>query len=146
MSLRKEFSQDTVKVTEGVPFEIGNNDDGSTVKLYLSRLSSSNPKYLKTVEAENRPYARQMRNNTLSTEKQKELTLRTFCKAILTGWENVLLSDVTGNPEDTGFAEFNFDNAFKLMSDLPDLYETAIGFSMDMSNFRADELEDATKN
>lgn len=146
MSLRKSYSVDESKVENGVAFELPMNDDGTTPTLFVSRMSTSNQKYRKIAEKEMRPFRRQIELGTMDGDKMMPVTIRIFCKALMTGWSNILLSDVTGVETDEGYAEFTVDNAITLFTALPELFEEVAGFAGNMANFRADELDAAAKN
>lgn len=146
MSLRKTYLIDSNKIENGVPFELTPNEDGTTPTFFISRMSTSNQKYRKIAEKEMRPYRRQIELGTMGADKMTPVTIRIFCKALLTGWTNILLSDVTGDDTSEGFAEFSEDNAIKLFTELPELFEEVAAFAADMSNFRAEELDEASKN
>ena len=146
MSLRKTYAVDKDKIANGVPFELGVNEDGSRPTMYIARAGQQNQRYRKSMEAAYKPYKFQLDHGTMDNEVAQGILLTVFCKSCITGWTNVLLSDVTGNPEDTGFADFTPENAEKLLGDLPDLFEEVVAFANSVENYRAEELDNAAKN
>lgn len=146
MSLTKSFKTDNTKEVAGIRVPVGFNEDKTEVAFYLSRMSRQNPAYTRELEKATKPYSTQIRTKTISETVAAEIALQVFVTSILRGWENVLLSDVTGNPEDKGFAEFTQDNAKKLFKNLPELLDHLSNEASDVSNFRSEELEEDAKN
>lgn len=147
MSLSKSYATDKTKVVSGVRIVAGINDvDKSEIAFYLTRMSKQNPKYARELDLVTRPYAAQIRTKSMSEKTAQELSQKVFVKAILRGWENVLLSDVTGDPKDKGFAEYSEENANKLFDRLPELLDHLSEQASDANNFRSEELETDAKN
>lgn len=146
MSLSKSFSTDKVKVVSGIRVPVGVNEDKSEVAFYVSRMSKQNPGYTRELDRQTKPYGAQIRTKSLSEKVAEEIGLSVFVNAVLRGWENVLLSDVTGDESDKGFAEYNQENAMKLFRRLPELLDHLTEQASDASLFRAEELEQDAKN
>lgn len=146
MSLRKTYSVDKDKIVNGVPFELGTNEDGSRPTMYIARAGQQNQRYRKAMEAAYKPYKFQLDHGTMDNDVAQDILRSVFCKSCITGWVNVLKSDVTGNAEDIGFAEFTPENAEMLFKDLPDLFDEVVAFANSVENYRAEELESAAKN
>lgn len=146
MSLSKSFATDKVKVVSGIRVPVGVNEDGSEVAFYVSRMSRQNPAYTRELERQTKPYSAQIRTKSLSETVAQEVGLKVFVASVLRGWENVLLSDVTGDEADKGFSEYTQDNAEKLFRRLPELLDHLTEQASDASLFRAEELEQDAKN
>lgn len=146
MSLTKQFKTNQSKEVSGVTIDYGTNADGSTIQFILSRMSRSNVAYTKCLELATRPYRRQIEMKTLDDATATKVFIDVFVKTILKGWNNVLLSDVTGNSDDEGFAPFNESNAIQLMNNLPDLYDDLQEQAKSAQLFKDESLEIEAKN
>lgn len=146
MSLSRQFKTNKVKVTEGAPVDFPPNEDGSIPVFYISQMSDNNPQYQAKLAALTKPYERQIKAQTLSNSKAMEINCELVATVSLKNWENVLLSDVTGDSNDTGFAPFSVANARKLLQRLPDLCTELVTAGQNFRTFLADEMEDEAKN
>ena len=141
MSLSAQFKTDNDKEVNGVPVTFGENADGSVPTFTVSRMSRTNQRYAKALERASKPYKRQIDNGTFDAVASEKLLMSVFVDSVLTGWDNILLSDVTGNPDDKGFAMFSRENALALFTNLPELYAELSGQANNLSLYRAAELE-----
>lgn len=146
MSLTSIYKTNEALETDGVWQTMGQTDDGREIRFKLSRMSKSNTRYKKTLEKATRPHRAAIRLDTLNEKVAESVMLGVFVDSILLGWENVPLSDVTGNAEDTGDAPFTRENAIKLLERLPDLYDDAQERAGKLSTYRDETLEVAGKN
>lgn len=146
MSLTARYKTDSELETKGAKYELPANDDGTIPTFYLARMSNANPRYLKVLNQVMKPYQREIQLGTLSEEKAKELQIRIFVDAILTGWENILASDVTGDPNAAGYLDFSKQYATMLLERLPELHRVLSDFASDMSNYLEVNREEAAKN
>jgi hypothetical protein len=139
--LFKAYKTDSAAETDGVNIEFfdAQNEDGTIPTFKVSRLGKTNKKYTKALEVATRPPSRQIELGVLKTEVSEKIFLDVFCSTILIGWSNVM--DEDGNP-----IKYSKDNAIKLMTDLPDLYERIQNESAIASNFRDASLEAESKN
>lgn len=146
MSLSKQYKTNDVKTMQGFPHQVGENADGSKIVFYLSRMAESNQRYSAALTKATAPHKRKITLGTLPESQAKQITRDVFIATVLMGWENVLLSDVTGDPKDTGFATFNKTNAERLFERLPDLYQELVGEASNIANFLQESLEVEVKN
>jgi len=146
MSLTQQFKSDEKKIQNGVPVYYAANPDQTIPTFYISRASTANKDYTKELRRTFKPHETAMRLKQLNDEKAGELLKQVFAKTVLRGWENVPKSDVTGNKEDTGYSEFNVENAMKLFENLPELFEDLQAQSNDAALFRNEDLEANAKN
>lgn len=146
MSLSKQFATDSAKEVEGVVIQFGANEDGSIPGFHISRMSRANSRYTKSLEVATRPYRRQIDLGTLANDVAERVFLGVFVDSVLKGWENVKLSDVTGNANDKGFAEFNRENAVALFERLPELYDDLQNQAKSAAMFKDEEQETEAKN
>ncbi|HCH8285082.1 TPA: hypothetical protein NNP44_004649, partial [Salmonella enterica] len=146
MSLSAQFKTDTAKEAEGVAIEYGANADGTNPTFWISRMSKANVFYTKTLDQKTRKYRKAMELGTLANDIAEKVFLDVFVTAVLKGWENIALSDVTGNPDDEGYAPFTAENAMKLLTNLPELYTDLQEQAKSASAFKTEQLEAETKN
>jgi len=141
MSLYKQFATNSEKETEGVKIEFheATNDDGSVPSFFVSRMGKTNKRYSKALEAATRPYRRQIELGTMNNDTAETLFLGVFVDTVLKGWENV--KDANGNE-----LPFNKQNAVKLLTDLPDVYDRLQEEAKLSANFRDVALEEEVKN
>lgn len=146
MSLVKQFATDVQKECDGVAIQYGANEDGSIPAFHISRASRSNTRYQKKLEFATRPYRRQIELGTLDDSVAERVFMEVFVDSVLKGWENIKLSDVTGDVTDEGFAPFTRDNAVNLFTRLPELYDDLQAQSKSAALFKEEQMEVATKN
>ena len=141
MSLYKQFATNTDKEIEGIEVQMteAENEDGSIPTFVVSRMGKSNKRYSKALEAATRPYRRQIELGTMNNDTAETLFLGVFVDTVLKGWENV--KDANGNE-----LPFNKQNAVKLLTDLPDVYDRLQEEAKLSANFRDVALEDEVKN
>lgn len=134
MNLYKKFQKDNNKVESGVWFELDED-----CKFLVASLGSENKAYQKALIKVRRPHEKAIRVNALSDEKSRELGLTAVCEAILLDWNGV-----TNEKGET--LEYNAENAKKLLTDLPDLYELILEFAHDNDNYKKFEQEEELGN
>lgn len=147
MSLASLFKTNANLERKGVAIEMpAPNDDGSLPVFYLARAGRLNPDYQKVMERVMRPHRRAANLGVLPQAKQDELTREVFAEAGVLGWKFVPRSDVTGNKDDTGYAEYSKENAIALFVNLPDLYQALIEMSVERTTFQDADKEEDAKN
>lgn len=147
MSLRKTFKTDKVAETEGVWLEIGINDhNGRSIRIKLSRMSTSNKRYTKQLNTVTKPHQSAIQNDALDNDLARKMLQEVFADTIILDWDNLPKSELTGNDEDTEDLEFNRENVLALFKEMPDLYDDWEGRANKASAFREAEREVAAKN
>lgn len=140
MSLWKQFKTESKLEIEGIAVHPAEpNDDGTIPTFILRRIGGANFQQIKVRETIVRPYLREIEAGTLSPETNLRLNIEIFCKGNLAGWTDV--QDENGNR-----ILFNYENAFKLLTDLPDLYLTLAFEATKIANYQTVEKEIAEKN
>lgn len=105
---------------EGNWFEL-DEETGFKVK----RLGGRNhAKYLQLIAKEHKKYIGQ----DISEDKEKEILVRIFCQGCLTDWKGVVL--------DGKELKYNEENAVKLFTELPELYDMVVQFASNIDNYR----------
>lgn len=146
MSLSREYKTDSEKEISGVPVEVGHNDDGSIPTFILARASKTNKAYQAALTKAAAPFQRQIQLKIDVSVQLEKAFMEVFCDTVLRGWSNVLMSDVTGNEADKGFADFSKNNATLLFKRLPDLYDYLQEQSNSASLFLDATREESAKN
>lgn len=109
---------------DGVWINIGNG-----VRFRIRRFGGSNSQRLKQAMAKfHKPVARLVEMDKLSPEENIELMAKTFADACLVAWEGV---EIDGSP-----AECTFDNAVKLFTTLPELFDILFKESQKFDSFK----------
>lgn len=147
MSLRKTFKTDKTAEIDGVWLEVAVNDhNGKPVRIKLARMSSSNKRYTKALNAATRPHQSAIQNDALDQELAKSLLQEVFVETVLLDWENLPKSDLTGVETDVEPLPFNKENALALFAEMPDLYDDWESRAQKAAAFREKEREEAAGN
>jgi hypothetical protein len=139
MSLYKEFETNQAAEVEGKFVEYGANDDGSIPAFKLARMSKVNKRYTKALERATRPHRRAIEMETMNNELAERLFREVFVDTVLLDWRNV--QDREGKK-----LAFNRENALKLLTDLPELYDDLQEKAKKASLFRDDASEKEAGN
>lgn len=146
MSLTKQFQTNPEIENAGVEVKFAPNEDKTVPTFVIARAGKSNKRYQVALNAALKPHARAQQLGTLAPEMAEEIYMGVFINTILKGWSNVLLADVTGKSSDTGYADFNADNARMLFVRLPEIYDDLVDKANSASLFREESLEEDAKN
>jgi hypothetical protein len=125
-NLDSAFKTDTSLEIEGVWFEI---QDG--VKFKCRRFGGMNSQKVKAISAKYlKPFLKQIELGTLSEQKSREITVKSFVESCLVDWSGVVVDGVE--------APFTVESAIKLLVELPALAETLIKYSGEMNPYKED--------
>lgn len=110
----------------------------------IARMGGANNKYQRSIQQRLRKYQRmvnaQKDNPSDGTIKLVEEQMKeAFVEGVLLGWENVFDANDVALP-------FTKENALKVVTKLPQVYETLLGLAQDYSTFREEDIEAAAKN
>lgn len=139
MSLFEQFETDRNKEKDGVPVTYGANKDGTIPTFYLARMGGVNSKYSMLIKKLTKQYKRQIQLDSLPEDKVIEISMQAFVGGVLRGWENI-------QGRDNKIIPFTSDNAIKLLTKLPDLFNDLIAQASDIDLFKTVELEKDIKN
>lgn len=147
MGLKSKFKTNSEAANKGVDFKIMEavNKDGSIPTFTLTRRSMQNKEYVKKVLSINDEILKEYGvkdAKDLTPEQNVEIDIKTFCKTLVVGWANIQLEDDGVN------LEFNYENAFKLLSN-PDWYDLYKRLDEEVSkreNFSAGLMEKMSGN
>lgn len=141
MSLYSQFKSDTNLEKTGILIQYGfvtqpngDPDLNKPISFRIARAGGSNQAYAKRVEAETKPYRRQIQTETIDTKVAEQIMKKVFVETVLLGWENV-------QDEEGKELAFTKENALKLLTDLPDLYDDLVRQSNKAALFRAEVRE-----
>lgn len=146
MSLSKQYNTDTSAEKSGVRVTFGHNSDDTEIALILARSGGANTRFQSVADVILKPYRRQIQNDTVDSKVLRAKMVEIYAKTVVKDWENVALSDVTGNEEDKGYAEFSEENVIALFTRLPDFFSEVQSITDNLSVFRAEGLEEDAKN
>lgn len=139
MSIFTQFKTNKNCEENGILVRFKPNEDGSIPSFRIGRASRSNKRWLVAFEAKTRPYKTEIKDGIINDEDAQRINLEVFCSALLLGWSNIQDSDGQD-------IQFTYDNAIRLFTDLPELYEMLGSKSSDMSNFLESNLKADEKN
>lgn len=148
MSLSSAFKTDAKKEVDGITVEFPNavNEDGTVPAFIVGRTSKTNKQYQAALTKAAAPYQRQLQLKVDVSAQLEKAFLDVYCATILRGWSNVPMADVTGNPEDKGYADFSKQNALALLGRLPDVYDYLQEQSNTAALFLEETREESAKN
>lgn len=147
MSLRKTFKTDKTAEIEGVEIEVAMNDhNGQPIKIRIARMSSTNKRYTKALNAATKPHMAAIQNDAMDNDLARKMLQKVFVDTILLGWDNLPKSELTGNDEDTELLDFTAENALALFEEMPDLYDDWESRAQKAAAFREAEREVSAGN
>jgi hypothetical protein len=118
------FKTDNDLEKDGVWINIGND-----IKFKIRRFGGSNAQRLKQAMAKfHKPVARLVEMDKLSPEENIELMAKTFADSCLVDWQGVEIDGVK--------APCTFDNAVKLFTQLPELFDLLFKESQKFDSFK----------
>jgi hypothetical protein len=139
MSLYNQFETNKEAEIEGVEVQYGANADKTVPTFRISRMSKANKKYTKALERATRPHRRAIELETMNNDLAERLFMGVFVDTVLLGWSNV--QDREGKN-----IAFNKENALKLFTDLPELYDDLQEKAKKASLFREEAIEEEAGN
>lgn len=146
MSLSKQYNTNREMESAGVRITFGHNGDGSEIALIVARAGGANSRFQPVADIVLKPYRRQIANETVDPKVLKERMMEIYAKTVVKGWENISLSDVTGDEKDEGYAPYTWENCLSLFKRLPDFFADVQQFADGMTAFRSEDLEADAKN
>jgi len=123
--LREQFKTNTKFESEGVDFVISD-----TEKIRIRRHGGTNSVKIAQAQAKfSKPYIGRIKSQEMTQSDITKIVAKVFVECSVIGWEGI--TEENGTP-----MEFNFDNAVKLMCELPDLLNTLMVYAENMENFK----------
>jgi len=115
MSLYEAYETNADKESNGVEVQFPPNKDGSVPVFIIASTGKANKGYAKALEVATKPY-RRIGVEAMGNELAEKVFREVFVTHVLKGWRNV--RDRSDMP-----LEYTKENALKLMTDLPRLYQ-----------------------
>lgn len=137
MSLYDLFESDPTAERDGIVLEYGANKDGTPIEIRIRRAGGENHQFQKTFEAKTKPYRRIM--DRLDKKTNDRIMREIYAESIIVGWSGV--QDRDGNT-----MEFNRENAIKLLTDLPNVFNDIMRQSQNEDLFRKNLREEESGN
>ena len=134
MNLYKQYKTNAQEEKDGIIM-----DHGDGTKFMVARAGGANKRYSRALRKLTLPHRRAIQTETISDAKAREIQIDAFIAACLRGWEGV--SDAEGNK-----LECTPENAKKLFTDLPDLFDILNEDAAKASLYREASLEEDAKN
>jgi hypothetical protein len=135
MSFYKTFGT-SEELENGKGLDLDYGDDGV---ITIHRAGGSNKKYTTVAAQKLKPYARKLQNGTADADTINKVMAEIYADSIIIGWKGV--KDAEGKA-----LKFTKENVVKLLTDLPDLFEDIQDQATKLSNFRAEQNEEISKN
>lgn len=134
MDLYKEFGTSKELENDGVEVQMGD------VSFFIARMGKSNKKYMEILATLTKPFKRQIEMGLTeqNSEKINKAFVEAFSRGILKNWTNV--KDKKGKE-----LPFSPENAMKLFSDLPDLYDKLEEIASNRTTFIEEDAEEVAK-
>lgn len=129
-----KFATNKTAEQEGITLDYG---DGMKIK--VARAGGSNTKYEKLVQSRLKKYERQRQLDLLEIDTLRPILREVYAEAVVLGWEGV--TDRDGN-----HLPFTKENAVKLFTDLPDLFEDIVVQAQKAALFRENILASEAGN
>jgi hypothetical protein len=138
MSLYSQFSTNKEREVAGITVEYHDETDvnAAPASFRVARSGGSNMAYQKAMDRETRPIRRAIANDAISVERLSGIARKVWIETCLLGWENI-------KGKDGNLLPFSIENATRLFTDLPDLYDDLTRQSGNAGLFREDLLADA---
>lgn len=110
---------------------------GFTITIH--RAGGSNRNYANALQRNLKPHRQRYERGLLDEETQKEIVMKSFVEGVVVGWRGV--TDAAGKT-----MVFTPENAIKLFTDLPDLYNDVKAQADDAATFRDEQEKVEEKN
>jgi len=157
-SLFESYETNAKKEAEGVEVPFAPNQDGSVPTFILAATSKANAKYAKQLNAATKPYRRNM--DAMQDEVAERIYKDVFCKTVLKGWRNVqvpakhieqfktegVVNVVGANSNVDIDVTYSIENAIKLFTLLPRLYDDLVQRAASIELFRETQREGEAGN
>lgn len=121
------FKTDSSLEKDGVWFDVS-----SDISFHLRRFGGSNAQKVNQSMAKyHKPYAKLIESNRLGIEETNLVMAKVFVDSCLISWKGV--KDEEGND-----LPYSFDNAVKLFTALPELFNALFKYCSEMESFKED--------
>jgi hypothetical protein len=118
------YGTDAESEVSGIKVEFGEGKH-----IVLARAGGENDKFSRAMEIKGRPYKRQISKGTIDEKVLRKIMIEAFADTVVKGWEG--MTDAAGKE-----LPYSRENAIKLMTDLPDLFDELIDTATNSINFQ----------
>lgn len=133
-SIYDKFKTNKKAEQEGITLDYG---DGQTIK--IARAGGSNVRFEKAVQAKMRKFGLQAKHDLLDPDQMRSIFREVVAETVVLGW--------TGFTDEQGDElPFSRENAIKVFTDLPDLFDDVLEQSRKAALFKENILEGEAKN
>ena len=140
-ALRRMFKTNNALETNGIDIEYG---EGLQIK--VARAGGGNKKFTRTITRLTKAHRSAIQHGIISDEVADGIVLQAYAEAVIMSWTGVTKEVLTGNEADTEELECTVDNIIAVMKELPDLFADIQKVSQELASFRAEILENDSKN
>lgn len=137
--LYKQFETNKDAETNGIWVQYEDGTDTAPPRFLVRRAGGANLEYAKALEQKVKPYRRQAQAGMVPFAVLERLQREVFCATVIRDWENVQNREGEKIP-------YNYANAIRVMTDLPDLYADLQSQANNISLFKEAVVEEEAKN
>lgn len=122
-------------------------DYGEGVTITVARAGGANKKFVRTLTKLSKPHRRAIQAEVVPEGVERDIVLNAYATTIIKAWTGITKDIITGNDADAS-EELPCvpDNIIAVFTALPDLFEDVAKMSQNLSMFRAEVLEQDSKN
>lgn len=106
----------------------------------IARAGGQNHRFLKLLEAKQKPYRRQIETDTLPMDINQRLLREVYAEAIVLGWDGIV------DPETLEPMAYTVSNCMKLFEHVPELFRDIAAAANERANFLRQQSEADQKN
>jgi len=129
--IKKEYGTDEKKEVEGVWETLGEG-----CKVLVAR--TGNPKYEKVYNRITKPYRQQIKRDSLSEEKARDITIQLIAESVLLDWQGI---EEDGKP-----VKYSKKEAIRLLTKYKDFRNAVSELAGSIALFKSQEDEELEKN
>lgn len=147
-SMFSQFETSTKLEQDGITVDYG------TFKVIVAHAGGSNKAYASLMEAETKPFRRLIQAGTVEQKKLEEIFYKVYAKTIIRNWFVKVGEDDDGEPiweqgidkKGGGILPFNVENIILTFKLLPNLFLDLKRLAEDIAMYKAEGLEEDSKN
>lgn len=140
--LRKMFETDQSVEREGIWLEYAPG-----VEIKIARAGGSNKRFAKILSRLAKPHRRSIQTDTINGDVLRKMFISAYAQAVVLDWRGITTDILTKNEDDAGTdLPCNQENVEAVLEALPDLFADIQKASDNIALFRAEILEEDSKN
>lgn len=143
-SLTRAYATDPKKESEGVLIDVAINDDKSIAQMKIRRMGQSNKEFTKRFATLSKKF-KMLKGN--KAELENKALREAFVETCLIGWQNIEnINEALPGTVKEEYMGFSQENALKLFTALPELFDFVVGQAIDLETFQSAANEEIAKN